>query len=174
MRKTMHDYELKYSYREKKELSLVKAVPHFMTYILSSHVIAYVASSPIRMFLNQHLREGKWANWLAKIQECDIEIKPLHAIKGHGICKLIARNNSLDGCVSITIGGSTSNSHWYKDIIFLFKIKAISKWNVIKRKENSQMKSTQYVLIVEILFRRNFDGMLLRCVDEIKDQELIK
>jgi hypothetical protein len=36
------------------------------------------------------------------------------------------------------------------------------------------MKSNQYVFIAKILFRRNFDGMLLRCVDEKKSQELIK
>jgi hypothetical protein len=36
------------------------------------------------------------------------------------------------------------------------------------------MKLNQYVLIAEILFRRNYDGMLLRCVDATKAQELIK
>jgi hypothetical protein len=77
MSKTLHDYELKYSEIEKQALSLVKAVAHFRTYILSSHVIAYVPTSPVKMLLNQQLREGKWANWLAKIQEYDIEIKPL-------------------------------------------------------------------------------------------------
>jgi len=69
MSKTIHDYELKYSDIEKHTLSLVKAVAHFRTYILSSHVIAYVASSLIKIFLDQQLREGKLANWLSKIQE---------------------------------------------------------------------------------------------------------
>jgi hypothetical protein len=68
MRKTLHDYEFRYSELEKKHLALVKYVAHFQTYILSSHVIAYVPSSPVKMLLNQQLREGKWANWLAKIQ----------------------------------------------------------------------------------------------------------
>jgi hypothetical protein len=36
------------------------------------------------------------------------------------------------------------------------------------------MKSNQYVLIVDILFRRNFDGILLRCVDENQAPTLIK
>jgi hypothetical protein len=36
------------------------------------------------------------------------------------------------------------------------------------------MKANQYMLIVDILFRRNFDGILLRCVDENQAQELIK
>jgi hypothetical protein len=66
--KTLHDYELKYSEIENQALSLVKVVAHFRTYILTSHVIAYVQTSSVKMILNQQLREGKWENWLAKIQ----------------------------------------------------------------------------------------------------------
>jgi hypothetical protein len=36
------------------------------------------------------------------------------------------------------------------------------------------MKENQYVLIVNILFRRNYDRILMRCVDEDKAQELMK
>jgi hypothetical protein len=62
MRKTIHDYELRYSKLEKQALDLVKAVVHFQTYILNSHVIAYVPSSPMKILLNKNLGEGKWAN----------------------------------------------------------------------------------------------------------------
>jgi hypothetical protein len=85
MSKTLHDYELNYSIIEKQALSLVKEITHFRTYILSTHIIAYVPHSPINMFLNQQLREGRWENWLAKIQEYDLEIKPLKDIKGERI-----------------------------------------------------------------------------------------
>jgi hypothetical protein len=82
--KNLHDYELIYSEIEKQALSLVKAVAHFKTYILTSHFIVYVPTTPAKMLLNQQLREGKWANWLAKIQEYDIEIKPLKVDRGKG------------------------------------------------------------------------------------------
>jgi hypothetical protein len=36
------------------------------------------------------------------------------------------------------------------------------------------MKESQYVLIANILFRRNYDGILLRCIDENQSQELIR
>jgi hypothetical protein len=52
MRKTLYDYELDYSMIEKKSLSLVKEIFHFRTYILSTHIIAYVPHSPIKIFLN--------------------------------------------------------------------------------------------------------------------------
>jgi len=37
------------------------------------------------MLLNQQLREWKWENWRAKIQDYDIEIKPLKKLKGKGL-----------------------------------------------------------------------------------------
>jgi len=68
VRKNLHDYELRYSEIQKQDLSLVKAVAHFIKNILTSHVIEYVPTSSVKMLLNQQLREGKWGNWLAKIQ----------------------------------------------------------------------------------------------------------
>jgi len=41
------------------------------------------------MPLNQHIREGKWTNWIAKIKEYDIAIKPLKEVQGQGLCKLM-------------------------------------------------------------------------------------
>jgi hypothetical protein len=106
MRKNLHDYELRYLELEKQDLDLVKTVAHFPKYILKSHIISYVPSSPMKMLLNQQLREGKWDNWLAKIQEYDIEIKTLNEIKGQGLCKLIANGDLVNGMISISIGES--------------------------------------------------------------------
>jgi hypothetical protein len=95
---------------EKQALSLVKAMMHFQTYILDFHVIAYVPSSLVKMFFNQQLREVKWANWLAKIKEYDIEIKHLKEVKGQGLCKLIAINDYLYGMISISVGEPMEDS----------------------------------------------------------------
>jgi len=48
-------------------------------------IIAYVPYSPIKILLNQQLREGKWENRLAKLQEHGLEIKPPKFIKGQGL-----------------------------------------------------------------------------------------
>jgi hypothetical protein len=121
MRKTLHDYDLRYSKLEKQAMALVKFVAHFRTYILNSHVIAYVPSSPIKMLLNQHLREAKWAKWLANIQEYDIEIKPLKEIKGQGLCKLMVNGDSIGGMISISVREPLADLEWYKDIIFYLR-----------------------------------------------------
>jgi hypothetical protein len=91
-------------------LALVKSMAHFRTYTLNSHVIAYVPSSPVKMLLNQQLREGKWTNWIETIQEYDNEFKKLNAIKGQVLCKIIVNEDSIDGMISISVGEPLANS----------------------------------------------------------------
>jgi hypothetical protein len=109
---------LRYSELEKKALALEKLVAHFQTHILNSHVISYGPSSLVKMILNEQLREGKWANWMEKIQEYDIEIKPLKVVKGQGLCKLIVNSDSVDGIISISVGEPLVDLEWYRVIIF--------------------------------------------------------
>jgi hypothetical protein len=148
----------------------VKVMVHFRTYILNSHVISYVPSSPVKMFLNKKLRGGKWANWLEKIKEYDIEIKHLKVVKGKGLCKIIANSDSMDGMISILVGEPLADSQWYGYIVFYLRSGNFHVTMNPKEKRTLNMKENQYVLIVDILFRRNYDGILLRCVDQNKAQ----
>jgi hypothetical protein len=105
---------------------LVKAIAHFRTYILSTHIISYVPHSPVKMLLNQQFREGRWENWLAKLQEYDMEIKPLKVIKGQGLCKMMIgievvniNPPHIDDTTMQDV--SIPKSEWYKDIILYLK-----------------------------------------------------
>jgi hypothetical protein len=65
-------------------------------------------------------------NWLAKLQEYDLEIKPLKSIKGQGLCKLMTGIEAVNISSPNTSGAiiqisSLSTSEWYKDIIFYLK-----------------------------------------------------
>jgi hypothetical protein len=126
------------------------------------------------MLLNQQLREGKWANWLEKIQEYDIEIKPLKVVKGQGLCKLIVNSDYVDGMISISVGEPLVDSEWYRDIVFYLRSGQFPVTMNPKERRTLKMKENQYVLIVDILFRRNYDGILLRCIDENQAQELMR
>jgi hypothetical protein len=159
---------------EKQALSLVKLMAHIRTYILNYHVIDYVPSLPVKMLLNQQLREGKWDNWLEKIQEYDIEIKHLKVVKGQGVCNLIANSDYVDVMISISVGKPLVDSEWYGDIVFYLRSRQFPVTMNPKERRTLKMKENQYVLIADILFRRNYDGILLRCVDENKSQELMR
>ena len=111
------------------------------------------------MLLNQQLREGKWANWLAKIQEYDIEIKPLKEVKGKGLCKLIVNDDALNGVVSVSIEKPIYGSEWYKYIVFYLNSRQFPITMSPKERRALNLKSNQYVLNAEILFKRNYDDM---------------
>jgi hypothetical protein len=51
----------------------------------------------------------------------DIEIKPLKAIKGQGLWKLIVNGDSLDKMISISVGEPLVYSEWYGDIILYLR-----------------------------------------------------
>lgn len=89
--KELHDYELRYSPLEKQAFALVRVVSHFRPYILTIAIKAYFPHPLVKMMLSQPFQEGRWANWLEKLKEFDIEVRLLKAVKGQGLCKLIIR-----------------------------------------------------------------------------------
>jgi hypothetical protein len=69
---------------EKQAYASVKALKEFKTYILHSHVIAYVPSNSVKDILTQPDPEGRRGKWIAVMLEYDLEIKPTKLIKGLG------------------------------------------------------------------------------------------
>ena len=76
--------------------------------------------------------------------------------------------------ISISVGEPLDDSEWYGDIVFYLRSRQFLVTMKPKEQRRLKMKSNQYVLIVDILFKRNYDGILLRCVDENKTQELMR
>ena len=111
---------------------------------------------------------------MEKIQEYDIEIKPLKDIKGQGLCKLIMNGGSVDGMISISIGEPLVYLEWHRVIIFYSRSRKFTVTMNPKERRTLNMKENKYVLIIDILFRRNYDGIPLRCVDENQSQELMR
>jgi hypothetical protein len=64
---------------------MVKALKAFRTYVLHSRIIAYVSTSSVKDILVQPNSDGRRGQWLAKIQEFDLEVKPIKLVKGQGL-----------------------------------------------------------------------------------------
>jgi len=94
--KSLRDAELSYNIMEKQAYAMVKALKDFRTYVLHSKVIVYVPNSSIKDILVQFDSDGKRGWSLAKIQEFDLEIKPMKLVKGQGLAKLLAESNFRD------------------------------------------------------------------------------
>lgn len=59
---------------EKHAYVVVKAMKHFRFYKLNSHIIALVLDTTVKTILTQQEFGTKRGNWIAKIQEYDMEI----------------------------------------------------------------------------------------------------
>jgi hypothetical protein len=60
--KTLRDSPLRYDIMEKQAYALVKSLKEFRTYILYSHVIAYMPSNFVKDILTQPDRKGEGEN----------------------------------------------------------------------------------------------------------------
>lgn len=78
---------------EKNTFDVVKSVKYFRFYILNSHTIVLVHDIVVKSILTQQDFGSKRGNWVAKIQEYDLEIKPTKLVHGKGLCQLMAENN---------------------------------------------------------------------------------
>jgi hypothetical protein len=145
--KSLRDAELKYDIMEKQAYAMVNELKAFRTYVLHSKVITYVPTSAVKDILVQSDNDGKRGQWLAKIQEFDLEIKSTRLVKGQGLAKLLAESNfraldinDLQGCEEgvdvneldektsvIRIEEKFASSDWYKSIVsYLLTLKCPS------------------------------------------------
>ena len=90
MSASMQGPELKYPSIEKQAYVVYKVVKHFRPYLLKNHCIVFVTHPTVHTLLAQQGLGEQCAKWMTGLQEYDIEIKPVHTIKGHGLCKLAA------------------------------------------------------------------------------------
>jgi len=55
--------------------------------------IVYLPHLAIRDILLQHDTKGRRGNWIAKVEEYDLKLKPIKIMKGQGFPKLLTKSN---------------------------------------------------------------------------------
>ena len=156
---------------------MFKVVKHFCPYLLKSKTKVIVPFSAVRNFLVQKDHGEKRAHWMASLEECDLEIKPSQVIRGKGLCKLAAESTHLptdqndiplDDTLlqkEVCFIPDTTGS-WYTDIRTYLETGSAPDHLDPKKKRAVRLKSAPYQLINNVLFRKNADGVLLRCLEK--------
>lgn len=78
----MKDCQLWSTPVENKAFVLVKVMEDIKPYIIHSHTIAFVPLALVKAMLGKEKPTGKWARWLEKIQEFEIDVKPMNISRG--------------------------------------------------------------------------------------------
>jgi hypothetical protein len=184
--KSLRDAELKYDIMEKQAYAMVKALKAFKNYVFHSKIIAYIPTSSIKDILVQSDSDDKRGRWLTKIQEFDLEIKPMRLVKGQGLANLLAESNfralgtnSLQGYEegedmnkldekksAIKIEENFASSDWYKNIAsYLLTLKCPSDLSPSKAR-TLKMHVVKYWISEIQLYWKDPLGFMLVCVVE--------
>ena len=81
-----------------------------------------------------------------------------------------------DSCNNVKISEVSLNDaqHQYADLIFYLKNGHASAQLSYKTKQDLILKSKQYELINDVLFRRNFDSVILRCLEKFEAEKVLQ
>ena len=116
---------------------------------------------------------------MTALQEYNLEIKPAKIVKGKGMCLLTHQLNDPENQQveweqeeTIPTGSvnaiETTTSEWYDHIKFFLNHGFSPETLDSKKRTVLRLKSAPYQFIDGILFRKNYHGVFLRCLE--KDQ----
>jgi hypothetical protein len=174
--------ELNYPVIDKKAYAVYKAMKQFRSYILKNHTKVIVPHPAVQSLFSQHEMEERRGNWMEVVQEFDLDTKPAKILKEQRLCKLAAKSQNQvnedhrwENELAIWCGEasyvSPGKESWYEKLNYLLHHGTCPKNLNPKERRALRLKSTQNHLINLVLFRVNYDGLILiclKCEDAVK------
>jgi hypothetical protein len=181
-----HIYRAKLNYPaiDQQAYAVFKAVKHFWSYLLKSRTKVIVPYLTVRNLLVQKELGEKRENWMTSLQEYDLEINPALIVRGQGPCKLVADSvkehesqintltiNQHNG-KQINCSQVVTNS-WYDDVKFYLTHGSSPHYIDPKNRRALRLKSSSFQLINDVLFQKNFDDVLMRCLEKDEAEKVL-
>eukprot|EP00253_Pinus_taeda_P011751 PITA_11751 len=160
--------------------AVYKAIKHYRPFLLKAHTKVIVPFSAVKQLLIQRELGEKRANWLTTLQEYDLEIKPTKIVRGQGFCRLlegasnILESGDTDHIEEINQISITNSKSQYADLIFYLKNGHETPNISYKKKQAIRLKGKNFIIIDDVLFRQNYDSVLLRCLEKPEAQKVLQ
>eukprot|EP00253_Pinus_taeda_P010488 PITA_10488 len=122
----------------------------------------------------------KRENWVTTLQEYDLEIKPAKIVRGQGFCRLLARasnipeSGDIDHVEEINLISITNSESQYADLIFYLKNGHAPPNLYYRNKRAIRLKAKNFIIIDDVLFRQNYDSVLLRLLEKPEAQKVLQ
>ena len=111
------------------------------------------------------------------MQEYDLEINAAKLVKGQGLCKPVAEaldlqkdeegwENKANMLEMEVLYIPTSKNSWYDDLKYYPTHESSACYLDALKRQSLRLKSSQYQMIDGVLFRQNYDNVLLKCLEE--------
>eukprot|EP00253_Pinus_taeda_P010665 PITA_10665 len=146
----------------------------------SSNLQGYSSFLLSRQQLIQRELGEKRANWVTALQEYDLEIKPTKIVRGQGFCRLLAgasnipESSDTDQSETINQINIIESESQYADLIFYLKNGYAPPNLPYKNKRAIRLKEKNFTIIDDVLFRQNYDSVLLRFLEKQEAQRVLQ
>eukprot|EP00253_Pinus_taeda_P029568 PITA_29568 len=163
---------------EKQAYAVFKAIKYFRPFLLKAHTKVIVPFPAVRNLLIQKDVGEKRANWITALQEYDLEIKPAGIVRGQGFCKMLAGasqilESSSEEVQTYEVSLNDIES-LYTDTIYYLKNGYAPAPLDHTKKRALRLKAKQYQLINDVLFKRNYNSVLLRCLEKTEAEKVLQ
>ena len=125
-------------------------------------------------------RRGPAQLGVVALQEYDLEIKPAKIVRGQGFCRLLAGASNIrelgdtDQTKEINQISITDSESQYADLIFYLKNGYAPPNLSYRNKRAIRLKTKKFTIIDDVLFRQNYDSILLRCLEKPEAQKVLQ
>lgn len=161
--------KVQYSPLEKQAFALVWAVKKFWHYILRSKVHVIILDQAVKSLLMQSELGERWGKWMAILQEYDLEMQPMKIVQCRGLSRAMAEETPRIECQTYTVDSITQDT-WHTDLVYLLLNNKCLEGLPSHKCHTLQMKSAHFMIKNSALYRRNYEGVYLWCID--RDQAI--
>ena len=189
----LKNIKLNYSNLDKHSFSLIKVVKKFYHYILRSKVYAIVPNPMVKTLLMQNELSEKRGKCMEILQDFYLEIQSMKLLRGHGLMKMIA-NNKIGNEKEFKFDDETSTKDqqkkiilsqvdidqgiiidvWYQDIVYYILQNQYPNWMNNSQHRGLKMKCESYMLQNRKLYKRNYEGIYLKCLGQEEVKEVLE
>eukprot|EP00253_Pinus_taeda_P012813 PITA_12813 len=130
--------------------------------------------------LNQIFQRCKRANWVTALQEYDLEIRLAKIVRGQVFCRILAgasnipESSDTGPTEEINQISVTDSESQYADLVFYFKNGYAPPHLSYKSKRAISLKAKSFTIIDDVLFKKNYDSILLRCLEKTEAQTVLQ
>ena len=134
----------------------------------------------MRQLLAQREVGEKRANWVTTLQEYDLDIKAAKIVRGQGFCRSLAGASNIpehegsDNALQINAISIMNSKSQYVDLVFYLKNGYAHFHLSYKNKRAIRLKEKNFMIIDDVLFRRNYDSILLKCLERPEAQKVLQ
>jgi len=94
--RTLREYESRYNFIEKQAYAMLKALKKFRHLVTRNKILILVAHPSVREYIMEGEITEKRANWITKILEYDVEVRPTKLVRGSELPIYYSRYRKVD------------------------------------------------------------------------------